>query len=270
MTAIATESGTGRRVSLVAAVEHGATLAWRSLVKIKSSPEQLLDVTLQPIIFLLLFVYVFGGQMAGNGDTTAYLQFLLPGLLVQTALFSTMGTGFALNTDISKGVFDRFRSLPISRIAPLAGAVVGDIARYLISIVVLVAAGMVMGFRVHTDPVSVLAAILLVLVFSLALGWVSIFIGMLAPTPQSVQGFGMIFMFPLTFGSSIFAQASSMPGWLQGWVNINPVTKLAEATRGLMTGGPVLEPVLYSLGWAVVIVAVFAPLALRLYRRKTS
>jgi oleandomycin transport system permease protein len=265
-----TATRTARHVSAVAAVRHGATLAWRSLVKIKSSPEQLIDVTLQPIIFLLLFVYVFGGAIAGGGDTTKYLQFLLPGLLVQTALFSTMGTGYALNSDISKGVFDRFRSLPISRIAPLAGAVVGDIARYTVSIVVLVAAGMVMGFRIHTDPLSVLAACLLVLAFSLALGWVSIFIGMLAPSPQSVQGFGMIFMFPLTFGSSIFAPAGSMPGWLQAWVKINPVTKLADATRGLMTGGAVLDPVLYSLGWAVVIVAIFAPLAMRLYRRKTS
>jgi oleandomycin transport system permease protein len=265
-----TATRTARHVSLAAAVRHGGTLAWRSLVKIKSSPEQLIDVTLQPIIFLLLFVYVFGGAIAGGGDTTKYLQFLLPGLLVQTALFSTMGTGYALNSDISKGVFDRFRSLPISRIAPLAGAVVGDIARYTVSIVVLVAAGMVMGFRIHTDPLSVLAACLLVLAFSLALGWVSIFIGMLAPSPQSVQGFGMIFMFPLTFGSSIFAPAGSMPGWLQAWVKINPVTKLADATRGLMTGGPVLSPVLYSLGWAIVIVAIFAPLAMRLYRRKTS
>ena len=269
MTAVTT-TGTARHVSLVAAVQHGATLAWRSLVKIKSSPEQLIDVTLQPIIFLVLFVYVFGGQMSGNGNTTAYLQFLLPGLLVQTALFSTMGTGFALNTDISKGIFDRFRSLPISRMAPLAGAVVGDIARYLVSIVVLVIAGMVMGFRVHTDPVSAVAACLLVLVFALALGWISIFIGMLAPTPQSVQGFAMIFMFPLTFGSNIFASASFMPGWLQGWVRVNPVSKLTEAARGLLTGGPVLEPVLYTLGWGVLIVAIFAPLAMRLYRRKTS
>lgn len=267
----ATTGTTPRRVSPIAALQHAATLSWRSLVKIKSSPEQLIDVTLTPIIMLLLFVYVFGGAMAGNGDTHQYLQFILPGLLVQTALFSTMGTGFALNTDISKGVFDRFRSLPISRIAPLAGAVVGDIARYTVSIVVLVAAGMVMGFRISTDPFSVIAACLLVLVFSLAMGWISIFIGMLAPTPQSVQGIGMLFIFPLTFGSNIFAPAESMPGWLQAWVNINPVSKLTDATRHLMLGGgSVAAPVFYSLIWAVGIVLVFAPLALRLYRRKTS
>lgn len=257
-----------RRVSPMAGARHGATLAWRSLVKIKSNPEALLDVTLQPIIFLTMFVYIFGTAIAGS--THDYLQFALPGLLVQTALFSTMGTGFALNTDIEKGIFDRFRSLPISRSAPLIGAVVGDIARYTISIVILIVFGMIMGFRIHTDPLSLLAALALVLFFSLCIGWISIFIGMIAPTPQSVQGFGMIFMFPLTFGSNIFVQAGKMPGWLQAWVKVNPVTKLADATRGLMVGGKVADPVLYSLGWAVLIVAVFAPLGLRLYRRKTS
>ena len=181
-----------------------------------------------------------------------------------------MGTGVGLNTDITKGIFDRFRSLPIARSAPLIGAVVGDVVRYVISVAVVVGFGMLIGFRVRTNPLSALAAVALVMVFALALCWVTALLGMLAKTPQSVQGFGFVLMFPLTFGSNIFVPTDTLPGWLQAWVDVNPVSKLSEAARGLMLGGPVLTPTLVSLLSAAAIAVVFAPLAVGAYRRRTG
>jgi oleandomycin transport system permease protein len=258
-----------RPIGPLRTLRHGATLTWRSLVKIRHSPDQLLDLTLQPIIFVVMFVYLFGGAI-GNGDRHEYLEYVIPGAMVQTVVFSTMGTGVGLNTDITKGIFDRFRSLPIARSAPLIGAVVGDVVRYVISVAVVVGFGMLIGFRVRTDPLSALAAVALVMVFALALCWVTALLGMLARTPQSVQGFGFVLMFPLTFGSNIFVPADTLPGWLQAWVDVNPVSKLSEAARGLMLGGPVLTPTLVSLLSAAVIAVVFAPLAVWAYRRRTG
>lgn len=258
-----------RRIGPVRTLRHGATLTWRSLVKIKHSPEQILDLTLQPIIFVVMFVYLFGGAISG-GHRHDYVQFVIPGAMIQTVVFSTMGTGVGLNTDITKGIFDRFRSLPIARSAPLIGTVVGDVVRYVISVAVVVAFGTLIGFRVQTDPFSALAACGLVLIFALALCWVTALLGLVARTPQSVQGFGFMLMFPLTFGSNIFVPADTLPGWLQGWVRVNPVSKLTEAVRGLMLGGPVLTPALLSLLWAAAIAAVFAPLAVRAYRHRTG
>jgi oleandomycin transport system permease protein len=249
------------------AVRHGLTLAWRSLLKIKYNPEQLIDLTLQPIIFVILFVFLFGGAVAG--DWRDYLQFVLPGILVQTVVFATLGTGIGLATDIKTGIFDRFRSMPIARSAPLVGTVAGDVVRYVVSGVVVLAFGMVLGFRIHTGPLAVLAAYGLVLAFAFALCWLAALVGMLVKSPQSVQGFGFMTMFPLTFGSNIFTRPETLPGWLEAWVDVNPVTHLTTALRGLLLGGPVAEPVVYTLGWAAVIGAVFAPLAIRAYLRRT-
>ncbi len=248
-------------------LRHSLILAGRSILKIKRSPEQLIDVTLQPIIFTVLFVYLFGGAIAGSQHD--YLQFVLPALMVQTVLFASLAIGVNLNTDIQKGVFDRFRSLPIPRSAPLVGAVLGDIVRFVTSIVVLIGFGYAIGFRIGTDPLQALFACLLVLVFALSLSWIAILIGMLVKEPGSVQGIGFLLMFPLTFGSSTFVPVDTMPGWLQAWVKVNPVTHLVEATRGLMVGGDVAWPVTQSLLWTVGITAVFAPLAVRAYRRRT-
>ena len=250
-----------------ALVRHSLALAWRSIVKIRRTPEQLMDVTLQPIIFVVLFVYLFGGAISGSQHD--YLQFVLPSILVQTVLFSSMAIGMNLNTDIKRGVFDRFRSLPIARSAPLIGAVLGDIVRFLVSIVVLMAFGYAIGFRVQTNALQALAACALALVFAVCLSWVSVLIGMMVREPGSVQGFGFLVMFPLTFGSSMFVPVDTLPGWLQAWVTVNPVTHLVDAVRGLMVGGPVATPVLQSLMWSALLVAVFAPLAVRAYRRRT-
>jgi oleandomycin transport system permease protein len=257
-------SGTG---VLPAPVRHSVTLAWRTLLRIRRTPEQLLDVTLQPPIFILLFVYVFGGAISGTQHD--YLQYVLPSLMVQTAVFGTIAIGANLNDDIKNGVFDRFRSLPISRSAPLVGAVLGDVVRYSIAILVTMGFGMALGFRVGTDPLQAFAGCLLVLGFALCLCWVFIFIGMLVRESGAVQGLGFLVLFPMTFGSTTFVTADTMPGWLQAWVKVNPVTHLNEAVRSLMTGGPVAAPLAWSVGWAILFLVVFAPLAVRAYRRKS-
>jgi oleandomycin transport system permease protein len=266
MTALDLPATGTRRAVLPAPVRHSFSLAWRTLLRIRRTPEQLLDVTLQPPIFIALFVFVFGGAIAGTQHE--YLQFILPSLIVQTTIFGTIAIGANLNDDIKNGVFDRFRSLPISRSAPLVGAVLGDVIRYSIAILVTLGCGMALGFRISTDPVQALAACLLVLGFALCLCWVFIFIGMLVRESGAVQGLGFLVLFPLTFGSTTFVPASTMPGWLQAWVQVNPVTHLNEAVRHLMTGGPVAGPVLWSVGWAALFLVVFAPLAVRAYRRR--
>jgi oleandomycin transport system permease protein len=256
-----TRTGVGQTLA------NGLTLAWRNLVQLKHSPEKLMDVTLMPIVFLVLFLYVFGGVVAGN--THAYLELLLPGLVGQMAMFATMSLGTALCEDIHKGVFDRFRSLPIARSAPLIGAVLGDTARFCVVMGVLTGFGSALGFRFHTGLLSILAAYGLAYVFYLAVCWVSVLIGLVAPSPETVQGIAFIFTMPLVFGSSVLlSNTSSMPGWLQAWVKVNPVTHLADSVRALTIGGPVGSNVWITLAWAAGIVAVAFPLALRLYRRK--
>lgn len=251
----------------LALVRHSIILAGRSILKVKRTPEQLIDVTLQPIIFVGLFVYLFGGAIAGSQHS--YLQFVLPALLVQTVLFGSVAIGVNLNTDIEKGVFDRFRSLPIPRSAPLIGAVLGDVVRFLTATVVLMGFGYLIGFRVHTNAFEAVGACLLSIASALALSWVSVLIGMLVRSAGTVQGIGFLALFPLTFGSSMFVSPKTLPGWLQDWVKINPVTHLVDATRGLMLGGPVASPLWQSIAWIVAITLVFAPLAVRAYRRRT-
>lgn len=251
----------------VRTLRHGLTLAGRSVLKIRKTPEALLDVTLQPILFLIMFVYIFGGAI--SGDTGEYLQRTLPGVMAMNMVFGSLGTGMQLNQDVTKGVFDRFRSLPVARSAPLIGAVLGDIVRYLVSIAVLLVFATIMGFRIETGPVSTVFAIVIVIAFALCMCWVSVLLGMLVKSQQALPGVAMAFMFPLTMGSNVFVPAATMPGWLQAWVEINPVSKLADTTRGLMIGGPVSGPLTTTLIWMVAIVAVFFPLAMWAYRRRT-
>jgi oleandomycin transport system permease protein len=247
-------------------LRHSLSLAGRSVKKMVRHPEQFFDVTLQPVLFLIIFVYVLGGAIAGS--TQDYLQFVLPGILIQTVLFSTIAIGVNLNTDIKEGVFDRFRSLPISRSAPLVGATIAECLRYAITIGVTLVAGFVMGFRTSTSPAKVAAAMLLVLFFAWCMCWIAIWLGMIMREAGSVQGIGFLALFPLTFGSSMFAATDTMPGWLQAWVKINPVTHLTDAMRGLLTGGPVAQDSLIALGTSGLILGVFAPLAVRAYRTK--
>jgi oleandomycin transport system permease protein len=256
-----------RRASPRQAIANGLTLAWRNVMQLKHSPEKLMDVTLMPIVFLVLFLYVFGGVVAGN--THAYLELLLPGLVGQMAMFATMSLGTALCEDIHKGVFDRFRSLPIARSSPLIGAVLGDTIRFCVVMSVLTGFGTALGFRFHTGPLDILAAYALAYVFYLAVCWISVVIGLIAPSPETVQGISFIWTMPLVFGSSVLlANTSTMPGWLQAWVKVNPVTHLADSVRALMTGGPVGSNPIITLAWAAGIVAVAFPLAMVLYRRK--
>ena len=264
MTAIGTLA---RRPGLGSGLANTFTLTWRSVLKIRTNMEDVLGLSLNPIMFLLLFTYVFGGAIAGN--THAYLQTELPGILVLSVVFATLGTGLMLNQDIAGGVFDRFRSLPIARWSPLAGAVLGDVVRYMISVAITLGFGRALGFRITTSPLSAAAGCLLVLAFALALCWLSALIGLLVKTPQGVQYFGSLLYFPLTFGSNVLVPTQTMPGWLQAFVKVNPMTYLTEATRGLLVGGPVATPAIRSMLWALVIFAVFAPAAVWAYRRRT-
>jgi oleandomycin transport system permease protein len=257
----------GVRNRLPSTARHGLTLAWRALLKTRHNLESLLDLVLQPIVFVVMFVFLFGGAV--SGDWRSYLQFVLPGIAVQTAIFGSMGTGLTLNTDITKGVFDRFKSMPMSRSAPLVGGVLGDILRYVIGVGIVLGFGMALGFRVQTGVMGVIGAFALMLVFALAMCWVAVLLGVLAKSPQSMQALAFIFLFPLTFGSNILAPAQTMPSWLQAWVNINPVSKLTEAVRGLLVSGPVAGPVVATLLWAALIVAIFLPISTMVYRRRT-
>jgi oleandomycin transport system permease protein len=217
----------------------------------------------------VLFVFVFGGAVAGAGGWQQYLQFVLPGLLVQSVVFATMGTGVGLNDDFAKGVFDRFRSLPISRSAPLVGAVLGDAVRFLISIVILMTFAAILGFRFHNGLGYGLLACALALAFALSLCWTWVWIGLKMKTAQGVQGIAFLVMFPLTFGSNVFVPTDTLPSWLQTFVNVNPVKHLVDTMRGLMLGGPIQGPLLWTLAWMAAFVAVFAPLAISSYRRRT-
>jgi len=256
-----------RRIGLRQALQNALTLAWRNVTQLKHSPEKLMDVTLMPIVFLVLFLYVFGGVVAGS--THAYLEQLLPGLFGQMAMFASMGLGTALCEDIRKGVFDRFRSLPIARSAPLIGAVLGDTVRFCVVMAVLTGFGSALGFRFHGAPLMIVAAYAVAYVFYLAMLWISAIIGLLAPSPETVQGISLIWTMPLVFGSSVLlSNTRTMPGWLQAWVKVNPVTHLADTVRALAVGGAVGSHLLYTLAWAAGIMIVAFPLAMRMYRRR--
>ncbi|MDS1268814.1 ABC transporter permease [Lipingzhangella sp. LS1_29] len=257
------------RLTPAALVRHGLLLTWRSLLKIKRNPEEILGLTFMPIMFVALFVFVFGQAMMG--DWQVYRDFLMPGIIAQSVIFTTIGTGITLNTDIQKGIFDRFRSLPVTRSSPLVGAVLGDLVRYFLTVVVILAVGMAIGFRPGNGLVGVLASTAVIMVFAFALCWISAWIGLVMRTQMAVQNFGMIWMFPLSFGSSAFVDPNDMPGWMAAFAEINPVTHVVDTMRGLLVGGdaPVTEPLLWTLGWTVVITAVFFPLAARAYRNRS-
>lgn len=242
------------------------TLAWRALLKIKHVPFQLVDVTVTPIMFTLLFTYIFGGALAGS--PREYIQYLLPGIVVQTIVFMTVYTGLGLNTDIQKGLYDRFRSLPIWQPSPLLGALVGDLFRYSMATAVILVLGFILGFRPAGGPLGVLAAVALVLLFAMAVSWLWIIIGMLVRTPESVMTMSFIFLMPLTFASDIFVGLETMPGWLRSVVGHNPVTYLATATRQLMHGQPAGDAVLRVLIASAVVMLVAVPVAIRLYRKE--
>jgi ABC-2 type transport system permease protein len=242
------------------------TLAWRAMLKIKHVPFQLFDVIITPIIFTLLFTYIFGGALAGT--PREYIQYLLPGILVQTIVFITVYTGVGLNTDIQKGLYDRFRSLPMWQPSPLYGALLGDVFRYSLAGGIIIVIGFIIGFRPAGGFMGIVWTMLLILVFSFALSWLWIIVGMLMKTPETVMTMSFVFLMPLTFASDIFVRLETMPGWLQAVVGRNPVTQLARAARGLMHGNVVMSDVWWVLVASAVITAVSVPIAMRLYYRE--
>lgn len=248
-------------------LRHALALARRNLIKTWRTPEQLIDVTIQPVIFLVLFVYVFGGAIT-HGSRHDYLEYLLPGLLGQGVALGSVALGQNLNADIEKAIFDRFRSLPIARSAPLVGAVLADFFRYLVLCVIFVGFGYVLGFRVTTGPLAAIAAIAIAVAFALCFCWISVWVGLKARTAGSVQGIMFLLVLPLSFGSSTFVSPSTMPGWLQAFVKVNPISRLVGVVRALMVGGPVTTDLAWTAGWMAVLLAVFVPLALRAYRRR--
>ncbi len=247
-------------------VSNTFTIARRNLLHIKATPEQLVEMSIQPIMFLVLFVYVFGGAIAGS--SAEYLQFALPGILVQSVAFLPFTTAIALNVDFQRGVIDRFRSLPIARSAVIGGRILADVARIVWSITIITGVSVLLGFRFGGGAAGAVGAFLLITAFGVTMCWPMAFIGVTARTTESVNTWGFMIILPLTFASSAFAPVDTMPGWLQAFVKANPVTSVIDAARGLMLGGPVAKPVLQSIAWMIVITAVFAPLAIGRYRRR--
>lgn len=248
------------------ALSASLTFGWRAILKIKHVPEQLFDVTAFPIMMVLMYTYLFGGALAGSPKE--YIQFLLPGILVMSVVMITMYTGVSVNTDIEKGVFDRFRTLPIWRPSTMVGYLLGDALRYTIASVVMLTVGIVLGYRPDGGLTGVVAGILLLVVFSFAFSWIWTMFGLLLRTEKSVMGVSMMVIFPLTFLSNVFVDPRTMPGWLQAFVNNSPVTHLASAVRGLMAGDRPGAEVAWSLGWAGLFVLVFGPVTMRLYNRR--
>ncbi|GAB93873.1 ABC transporter permease [Gordonia rhizosphera] len=252
-------------ISLAETARQCLSMAYRGVLKIRHNPEQLFDVTIQPIIFTLMFTYIFGGAISGNVQD--YLPVIIPGILVQTVVMTSIVTGTQLREDMDKGVFDRFRSLPIARISPLAGALLADVIRYLVATVLTVVMGVLMGWR--PDFWGVVASALLVMVCSFAVSWIFALMGCLMSKASAVQGISMLIMFPLTFMSNAFVPVDTMPGWLQAFVKANPVSHLVTAVRELTATGHAGMHVVWALLGAAAITALFAPLAVRAYMRNT-
>jgi ABC-2 type transport system permease protein len=241
-------------------------MAWRALIKMRRNPEQFFDVTLQPLLFTAMFTYIFGGAVAGS--TASYLPIIIPGILAQTTLTACMATGIQLRDDMDKGVFDRFKSLPIARFAPLVGPAIADLLRYAVAATLTIVVGIAMGYRPGGGVLGTLGGWLLTVIAGWSLAWLFTWVGTIARSAQAVQGISMMAMFPLTFLSNAFVPTKTMPGWLQAFVNVNPVTQVIEACRDLMNDGQITAHVMWALVGCVAMVVVFAPLAVRSYTRK--
>ncbi len=256
----------GARPPRPGALSASLTFGWRAMLKIKHVPEQLFDVTAFPIMMTLMFTYLFGGALAGS--PTEYLQFLLPGIMVTSVVMITMYTGVEVNKDIEKGVFDRFRTLPIWRPSTMVGYLLGDAFRYTMAATVILVVGLVLGFRPQGGVVGVLAAIALLVVFSFAFSWIWTMFGLLLRSEKSVMGVSMLVLFPLTFLSNVYVDPQTMPGWLQAFVGVNPISHLVTAARSLMAGSPDTGEITWVLVSGAVSIVVFGALTMRLYNRK--
>ncbi|MFE3247298.1 ABC transporter permease [Streptomyces sp. NPDC059209] len=257
------------RIGLRANLRHIGALARRNALQIKQDPESMFDVLLMPIVFTLLFVFVFGGAVAGKGNQSEYVSYLVPGLMAMMGLNVSMAVGSGINEDFQKGVMDRFRTMPIARSSVLVAKIVVEVGRMMVAFAILLIVGFVLGMEIETSPLQVLAAIGLSLLFGASLMWIFILIGLSVKTAQAVQGMGFLVLMPLQFGSSIFTPPSTMPGWLQNFTDYNPLSNLADTARALFIGGPIAHDLWMTVAWAAVITAVTAPLAVSKFRRRT-
>ena len=248
------------------AFSNALVFGWRAMLKFKHVPEQLFDLVMTPIMFTLLFTFVFGGALAGS--TGDYLQFFLPGILVQTVVFNSVYSGMGLSTDIGKGLFDRFRSLPIWSLAPFAGLMVGDILRHLIAGGIILTIGLILGYRPEAGIAGVIAAFALLIAIGFGVGWIFIVLGLLIRTPMTVMTAAFTFLFPIVFASNIMVQPATMPGWLRAFVEVNPISHMTTAMRGLMGGGATFTEIVLALVAPILLTLVLAPVVLWLYLRK--
>jgi ABC transporter DrrB family efflux protein len=252
------------RPALVRAVRDALAITWRNLIGYRRVPQLLVFSTIQPVIFVLLFRYVFGGAIEVPGS---YVDFLMPGVFVQTVVFGSLATAIGLAADMKSGLLERFRSLPMARSAVLAGRTLADLTRNVFVVLLMVAVGFMVGFRIHTNAAALIAGILLLLFFGYAMSWIFATVGLTLGDPETAQAAAFPVLAPLVFASTVFVPLESMPGWLQVWAEHQPVSVTASAVRALVLGGPTASLVLQSLAWCIGILAVFAPLAVRRYRR---
>jgi ABC-2 type transport system permease protein len=248
------------------ALSNALVFGWRAVLKFRHVPEQLFDLVMTPIMFTLLFTFVFGGALAGSPGE--YLQFFLPGILVQTVVFNAVYSGMGLSTDLGKGLFDRFRSLPIWSLAPFAGLMVGDVLRHLIAAIIILIIGLILGYRPEAGLLGVVAGLALLIAIGFGVGWIFIVLGLLIRTPMTVMTIGFTFLFPLVFASNIMVDPATMPGWLRAFVDVNPVSLMSTAIRGLMGGGASLNQVAVALIAPALLTSLLAPTTLWLYRKQ--
>jgi ABC-2 type transport system permease protein len=248
------------------AFSNALVFGWRAVLKFRHVPEQLFDLVMTPLMFTLLFTFVFGGALAGS--PREYIQFFLPGILVQTVAFNAVYSGMGLSTDLGKGLFDRFRSLPIWSLAPFAGLMVADVLRHLIAGAIILTVGLVLGYRPEAGIPGVVAGFALLLTIGFGMGWVFIVLGLLIRTPMTVMTVGFTLLFPLVFASNIMVDPTTMPGWLRGFVEVNPISLMTTAIRGLMSGGAAPSEVGLALIAPAVLTLLLAPLTLWLYRKQ--
>jgi ABC-2 type transport system permease protein len=253
------------RTSIAETVSQTLVMAWRALKKMRRNPEQLFDVALQPLLFTAMFAYIFGGAISGN--VKAYLPLMIPGIVAQTVLTTCMATGVQMREDMEKGVFDRFKSLPIARVAPLAGPIVADLVRYLIAGGLTFVMGVIIGYRPDGGVLGVLGAIALAVITGWSLAWIFTWLGTIAKNARMVQGLSMMILFPLTFLSNAFVPVKTLPGWLQAFVKVNPVSHMVSATRDLANHATISGEVGWTLLCCLAVIVVFAPLSVRSYRR---
>jgi ABC-2 type transport system permease protein len=263
---LAPELSSMPRPATPSALSNALVFGWRAVLKFKHVPEQLFDLVMTPIMFTLLFTFVFGGALAGSPG--GYLQFFLPGILVQTVCFNAVYSGMGLSTDISKGLFDRFRSLPIWSLAPFAGLMVGDVLRHVIAGAIILTIGLILGYRPEAGILGVVGAFALLVAIGFGMGWIFIVLGLSIRTPMTVMTAGFTFLFPLVFASNIMVDPATMPGWLRAFVEVNPVSLMTTAARGLLSGGVTLEQIGLALMAPVVLTLLLAPVTLWLYRKR--